>query len=396
MAFYTDNRFANASDDFNIQVEAAAGYDGALGCQFAYIESVQESQDIFETALRNDFEEAYAAHSMNESAVIAIQEGGIRDMCDKIVEFFKNLWKKIKGIFLGFEAKFRSVFVKSNKDFVKKYLPLLRKKDFKDFKVKCDLPKEGKTPGDACSKNSINNVPFTIADAVKNMNKEYDSEEMRCSMLKNMDISISSFKDLKKEMYDSLYDGPEVKDGTDIDIIDIATNLSNSDKELQKLNKFHKNYENGMKKIIKEINNDINKIPTKEGEKYDRTSSYTISFNHDDNSNSFNKEQKTLSSPSTKEGDKNYSKALNYLHKKATDFQAVVLGVISNTIHLFKYGISQMRKVVAAAVAYKGSKNYTEYGEGVDLSSQEYLNAIMEAEQYDIDVAFESFDLVSL
>lgn len=391
MAFYTDNRFANASDDFNIQVEAAAGYDGALGCQFAYIESVQESQDIFETALRNDFEEAYAAHSMNESAVIAIQEGGIRDMWDKIVEFFKNLWKKIKGIFLGFEAKFRSIFVKSNKEFVKKYLPLLRKKDFKDFKVKCDLPKEGKDGDDVEFKFKTDFTLIKAFDAVRhNKDKDYDSDEMRCLIAKEeFDISISSFKDLKKEMYDRIFDGPEVKDGSDIDVVNIATELLSADKVLQKVNKFHQKCDSAFKKIIKDINNDINKIPMKKDELYNRTLSYSL--NVDDNNKEV-KSDKAMTNIKSSDDDKNYSRALTYIHKKATDYQAVVLAVISNTIHNLKYGMSQCRKVVAAAVAYKGHKNYTEYGEGVDLSSQEYLNAIMEAEQYEIDIAFESFD----
>ena len=266
MAFYTDNRFANASDDFNIQVEAAAGYDGALGCQFAYIESVQESQDIFETALRNDFEEAYAAHSMNESAVIAIQEGGIRDMWDKIVEFFKNLWKKIKGIFLGFEAKFRSIFVKSNKEFVKKYLPLLRKKDFKDFKVKCDLmTKDAIILQDVSSTEGVSVDIKKVQQEISKPGFEYASDEEKCDtvrMLTNGKIDLSSFKDLKKEFREYHFDGPEVRD--DVNVIDICMKLQSSDKDIETTKKSYNNLEKAIKNFIKIINNNIKELDSKE------------------------------------------------------------------------------------------------------------------------------------
>lgn len=105
----------------NYTVEAAEGYGGPGADSKIMLECYQNDMALFEGLISSDFHAAYAAinGSVTESTVIT--EGAIGDFFKKIKEMFLKLIEKIKGLVKSFMTKFVAVFIKDNKELVKKY-----------------------------------------------------------------------------------------------------------------------------------------------------------------------------------------------------------------------------------------------------------------------------------
>lgn len=111
------------TSDFGARNEAmiaAKGYHGATGAARILIECCQEDMKMFNTLIADDFREAYetldGGEVINESAVVDKMKKFFVWLREKFVE----LGKKIAGIFKSFTTQFMGVFIKDNKELVKK------------------------------------------------------------------------------------------------------------------------------------------------------------------------------------------------------------------------------------------------------------------------------------
>lgn len=100
------------------EVLAAEGYGGPGAGYKVMVECYQNDMALFNGLIQHDFNEAYAG--INESYEV-VTEGAVGDFFKKLKEFFLKLIEKIKGIFKSFMTKFLAVFIRDNKELVKKY-----------------------------------------------------------------------------------------------------------------------------------------------------------------------------------------------------------------------------------------------------------------------------------
>lgn len=121
--------FNHNSTNLGSTIAMTEGYEGAIGCARALIESAQADRAMFMAMLSTDAKEIMGVKegTLNESAVLALNEAAAGGIWKKIKELFAALVGKIKSICYNFVARFRSVTMK-NKDLVKKYKADVRKK----------------------------------------------------------------------------------------------------------------------------------------------------------------------------------------------------------------------------------------------------------------------------
>jgi hypothetical protein len=164
----------------------AEGYDGALGCARALIESAENDRAMFMAMLASDAREVVGMRegTLNEAAVTALNEASVSGIWKKIKEIFAALVAKVKSIAHNFLAKFRSLYMK-DKDLVKKYgAEVSRKTNIGNLQIKWRKVKEA-DPG-----KWVADAPKTLTDLAaysgdteeelwKNIFGESDASEFR-------------------------------------------------------------------------------------------------------------------------------------------------------------------------------------------------------------------------
>lgn len=126
-------------------IPMAEGYDGTVGVAQALIESARNDYAMFRAMLDADARELSLRKSgyVAESEILALQEATSGSIWNKIVELFKKLIAKIKGIFANFLAKFRGLYMK-DKELVKKYADqIMRKSNIGKMEIKWRKTKAG-------------------------------------------------------------------------------------------------------------------------------------------------------------------------------------------------------------------------------------------------------------
>lgn len=148
-------------------IAMAEGYDGALGCARALIESAENDRAMFMAMLASDAREVVGMRegTLNEAAVTALNEAAVSGIWKKIKEIFAALVAKVKSIAHNFLAKFRSLYMK-DKDLVKKYgTEVNRKTNIGNLQIKWRRVKKD-NPGEWLSDapTSLNDLGNVTAD----------------------------------------------------------------------------------------------------------------------------------------------------------------------------------------------------------------------------------------
>ena len=126
MAVYS--QFATGGFDGEAIV-ANESYVGAVGAYQMMQESSMNENAIFNHILGCDFVEAQADHGfVSESTFEAVNEASAKGIFSKVIEFFRKLGEKIKGIIQNMINKISAMFTKDGKQLVKKFEETIRKK----------------------------------------------------------------------------------------------------------------------------------------------------------------------------------------------------------------------------------------------------------------------------
>lgn len=129
--------FSTGGFEFNepLDIENMSYIESAYDDPFeAGMNLVAESEYNYNNIMKAvALDELYALESTG--AELVYESGRISSFLNKVKEFFKKLWEKVKGIFAKFIALINS-YAQSDKDFVKKYRPILNKINPKDFSYK--------------------------------------------------------------------------------------------------------------------------------------------------------------------------------------------------------------------------------------------------------------------
>ena len=208
-------------------VEAAAGYGGVDAGAKIKLEGYQNDMALFTAIIESDFNAAKAEHegALTESSVIT--EGTVANIFTKIKEFFKKLWEKLKGLIQSFMVKFVAVFVRDNKELVKKYHKTIvkqlanSKKQYEEMEYKMSEGYykylKGELKIDAIDPNAV----VDIYDPVKFRNdssdltliKEKFDENVIKTLNTKLKIDISELSELKKALTEEYIGDKEIYTG---------------------------------------------------------------------------------------------------------------------------------------------------------------------------------------
>ena len=140
--FITENTMAGLNGNYT--VEAAEGYSGGIGCQFAALEAAQTDFSFLTAFVQSDAREiGMVREGAGEEEVHSMLEGAISDAWAKLKEWIKKIWEKIKGIFKAFIARLEDFMGKNGYAYFEKYKKVLYDgKSVKDLKAKYSKVKD--------------------------------------------------------------------------------------------------------------------------------------------------------------------------------------------------------------------------------------------------------------
>ena len=426
MGLYTNSSRWSGVNAYPYSDEIAANesYNAAFGCARIMMDVQQNDMAFFEAAIRDDVQEVMA---YNEG-VSYVNENAFTDVLKKIVELFKKLIAKIKGIIKSFIVKLTGAF-RDSKKMVKKYEnQIIKYTNWTGFKVKdIRVPKSDKSniieaintavkvEGTPCYNNLRSMVYKKSEDDFYNYNakeigkfydmeikkindSDYDKETIRLNIIKHGEYfkgvnskitSCENTEEVKEVVYDELWDDAEtidddvVKSGSYFTSSWIRQVLVDEEKTNKAVTKKEKELNGWIDKIITELNkaqDDVAKI-IRDGEYGKDTSIYGSNIssptrNKTDVSRDIRKEVDKTGKEIDGKNKKNYDNSaekfqqiLRAAQTIASNEQEVITMNISIHLDAVKFAIAQARKVWTAAAAWSS---------GVHKEGYEYINALAE------------------
>ena len=199
MGIFTSNSHYSLSgvEDYASQIPANEDYNAITGYAMAMLEVQENDMSLFNHAILGDFQEVSA---MNEGYQV-INESA-KTILDKIIEIFKKLIGKIKGIFQAFMAKFGTALKDNSKLYTKYNKRISNCSKWDKFKVnKVRLPRE-----DTPVKEAIEKVfKYEIAEV-----NDYDTSSSDCFGIDWGEISKKEADVLRKAVLNKRLDGNKI------------------------------------------------------------------------------------------------------------------------------------------------------------------------------------------
>ena len=250
-----------------LNIQEAEGYDdGVYSAQIAQIVGLQNEMALVEAGVMTDMQACLMVNEgVNENEVMSFSEGAIGDMINKIKEFFKKLWAKIKAIFNGFIARLEAKFGKNNKEFINKYKKDVIGKDLTDFepsyRKKKNLEvisfnglqqKVSKAGGHLSTKDIVADADFEKKD------EHFDGEDVKEKLLGSFigESSVSE-KEFEKEAFDKAFED-ETTDS--VDIGKVMNDMMQFKDQRKALKKQYDDLNKDMNQIIKDLEKASNEV----------------------------------------------------------------------------------------------------------------------------------------
>lgn len=396
---------------YSDEIAANESYNAAFGCARIMMDVQQNDMAFFEAAIKDDVREVMA---YNEG-VSYVNENAFTDILKKIVDMFKKLISKIKGIIKSFIVKLTGSF-RDSKKMVKKYeTQIARYSNWTGFKVKnIRLPKAGKdniitSISTAVNVGASGEIAYSKIDGFINSNaydgsqefygmtvakinnSDYDKETIRKNIITSAKYfggvnitSCENVEEVKKEVYDSLWEDEEtldddkVKSGAYFTASWIKDVLTNEKKTTTEVNKHNKELNDWIDKIISELNkaqDDVAKVIMDKGKDTAMDITFAPGTNRKKSEVSRNVKAHTDQGGNTSDSAgknnsaQNAQQILRAAQTIATNEQDVITMNVSIHLDAVKFAIAQARKVWTAAAAWSS---------GVHKEGYEYINALSE------------------
>lgn len=378
--FYDANRISGLG---SINVEPDARFCHEHAAMQAVIESQQNELIMFENNLAVDFQEAAMIHEGAYAEDIeALHENVFTDIFKRIKDLFMKLWAKIKSIFKVFIAKFDSIFMKSSKDFIKKYKKDVLKKDLKDITINYSTPNRVDFVISSALQVSLTSREFlgNVNDPsnIKRALEDYDSEQQEQEYIRYLTgLQNVTLSDFDKEYHEHCYEDESKEDLTGSLLSDAIATLEGSDDVLKRVKKANDILNKAVDKIIKEIDktqSEFAKRKSNEGVSINTTYS-TAAGEKNVSSGNIKSALGSDNAEQNRNSKEWVQTALSLLSKRATCLQSCVTKVTAGTIREAKFGASQARRVIVKAL---GAKSVT--GESA------LLDAIEESAAYEAEI----------
>ena len=224
------------TEDINVTLENSALYESEVGLGVIALECTQFEAEIFGDCVRSDIKE-YAL--VQEGAdVEAFQEGAWETIKNKVVEFVKKVWAKVKAFFNGWYAKIAARVMNDNKAFYNKFKKdVENKSDLDKLEVKYEEPTNAAYGAKDFASLSLSN--FAEADTADIIKSIYTG------------VEASSHAEAKKEILDAAFEDEKTVNFKDIKN-DVVAELSSST-ALKEAQKRFKEVDSKLAKTVSEL-----------------------------------------------------------------------------------------------------------------------------------------------
>ena len=416
MGIYTNNtNVFNEAYDYASEIPANEAYGAAFGCAHILADCQANDMALFESAIYSDFAEVKAL----QEGVGYVNENAFTDVIKKIVEMFKKLLAKIKGIFAAFIAKLTGAF-RDGKTLVKKYeKQIIKYGNWKDFKCKCRQPENDnvinainamfKYDKDTTGMQNagVYKLVFSTTNTVLSNDvqtllgtkdaeriSEMDNSDIKDKLVKKYIDGVTEYEDVAKQIEEKIWKDEKEIDGDDnkIDGSFFSKNwikgVLNEDKWEKNVKKFNEKLEKNINVIIDNLSKTDDGLATwmskNDGKKLNTIGTVN-------NKNLANANDKKIEKVS---GEKDWAegtggaidpqlvqKGIRALQKIAGQEQEVITKVTSEYMSQVKFAMANARKVWTAAAAWSSGvhKESVEYAEAVGECAAEQFYVNMEA-----------------
>jgi len=360
--FYSGNRTGLGNYDGE-DIVANENYFGEFGSFQMVVEGCQNDQAVFDAVISQDFAEVAAMHENMEFE--AVTEAGVSSFVDKIKEFVKKAWAKIKGLLKSFVDKFTGIIIRDNKKFVEKYKKqVLQKTNLHKMKYKWAEPADRSfnIEVDKRLAAAVAVIDSTKTDVFKDSETELDSVMKEVSSSDFMEklyaktvgegssITASEFS---KQMHEKAFaEEKEVEGLKDSDLNHIMSILTESSTILKNVKSYEKKVDEAFSKALK----DTDKLKA------------DLKFKDEESS----------------KADRLTMKRCNVYYKLMSAQQTVANKTSAGLIDACKFHIKQCRRVFQQAVTFNKSVN----------EEAELLQAVGEAAEFEIESSFASYETV--
>ena len=372
--FITENTMAGLSSNYT--VEAAEGYSGGIGCQIAALEAAQTDFSFLTAFVQSDAREiGMVREGAGVEEMHAMLEGAISDAWNKLKEWVKKIWEKIKGIFKAFIARLEDFMGKNGYAYFEKYRKVLYDgTPIKDLKAKYSKVDDKELEKLLIGRELENVLPDAFDDKAVVVNDDKDQSELVDEYLEKMLGESTDKKSFKKDFHDRCFDTESTEDLESGKIQEYVKYISDKKSIIEKFEKQRDNIDKGLKKI----SNSIDKMASKALDDKVKNKSNTsdegvysttdyVGFGKD------NKPDKAYKNASQSE--------IARAQRRASAVQSALTSYNSAAMEAGKFAIAQSRRLAAVIVSYK-MRHKNEAFSGVEMSDELYT-IIGEAAEYE-------------
>ena len=376
--FITENTMAGLSSNYT--VEAAEGYSGGIGCQIAALEAAQTDFSFLTAFVESDAREiGMVREGAGVEEMHAMLEGAISDAWQKLKEWIKKIWEKIKGLFKAFIARLEDFMRKNGYAYFEKYRKVLYDgtpiKDLKAKYSKVDDKKLDDLLTGRKMENVLHNVFDDTSDKAVVVNDDKDQSEIVDEYLEKMLGESTDKKSFKKDFHDKCFETESIEDLDSGKISEYVKYISNKKSIIENFEKQRDLIDKGLKKISSSIDKLASKaIDDKTKNKSNKDEEGVTTLNND----------YIGFSPNGKltKGTGNTSQPMiARAQRRVSAVQSALTSYNSAAMEAGKFAIAQSRRLAAVIVSYK-MRNKNEAFSGVEMSDELYT-IIGEAAEYE-------------
>ena len=372
--FITENTMAGLSSNYT--VEAAEGYSGGVGCQIAALEATQTDFSFLTAFVESDAREiGMVREGAGVEEMHAMLEGAISDAWNKLKEWVKKIWEKIKGIFKAFIARLEDFMGKNGYAYFEKYRKVLYDgTPIKDLKAKYSKVDDKELEKLLIGRELENVLPDAFDDKTVVVNDDKDQSELVDEYREKMLDESTDKKSFKKDFHDKCFDTESTEDLESGKIQEYVKYISDKKSIIEKFEKQRDNIDKGLKKISSSIDKMASKALDDKVKNKSNTSDEGVYSTTD--YVGFGKDNKP---------DKAYKNASQSIiaraQRRASAVQSALTSYNSAAMEAGKFAIAQSRRLAAVIVAYK-MRHKNEGFSGVEMSDELYT-IIGEAAEYE-------------
>ena len=376
--FITENTMAGLSSNYT--VEAAEGYSGGIGCQIAALEAAQTDFSFLTAFVESDAREiGMVREGAGVEEMHAMLEGAISDAWNKLKEWVKKIWEKIKGIFKAFIARLEDFMGKNGYAYFEKYRKVLYDgTPIKDLKAKYSKV-DDKQLDDLLTGRKMETVLHNAFDDTSDkavvVNDDKDQSEIVDEYLEKMLGESTDKKSFKKDFHDKCFESESTEDLESGKIAEYVKYISDKKSIIEKFEKQRDNIDKGIKKISSNI---------------DKLASKALDDKVKNKSNTEDEGIATLKSgyigfasdgKLTKGNGKPNQSMIARAQRRVSAVQSALTSYNSAAMEAGKFAIAQSRRLAAVIVSYK-MRHKNEAFSGVEMSDELYT-IIGEAAEYE-------------